>query len=197
MTFDLFVWNSPRDLDADRADALIEAWRASGGDPAASPFEPSTDVGWFYRELLSDAPGLDTVSDAAPRSSRTPIWLTTTPEEPARMVAISLSRADREAAEAILGLAMKYDLVLYDARNRRLRQPLKDMTEFASATFWPAGAIRAAVVGGIGGLAAVAAWIVSVPLLSGLVVLVGGFMFLMAVVTFVHEGRKALRRRAE
>ena len=34
MTFDLYVWASPRDLDVDRAEALIEGWQAAGGDPS-------------------------------------------------------------------------------------------------------------------------------------------------------------------
>jgi hypothetical protein len=43
MTFDLYVWQSPRDLDADRAGTLIESWQEAGGDPGTSPFRwPST-----------------------------------------------------------------------------------------------------------------------------------------------------------
>ena len=56
MTFDLYAWKSPRDLDADGIEALLEEWHAAGGDPATSPFEPSTDVGWFYLELTKDEP---------------------------------------------------------------------------------------------------------------------------------------------
>ena len=41
MAFDLYVWSEPRDLDADAAEALVRTWQAAGGDPAASPFEPS------------------------------------------------------------------------------------------------------------------------------------------------------------
>ena len=49
--FDLYAWAAPRDLSDEAAAALVEGWQAAGGDPAASPFEPSTDVGWFYQEL--------------------------------------------------------------------------------------------------------------------------------------------------
>ena len=66
MTFDLYVWKSPRDLDSERAATIIEQWQEAGGDPAQSPFEPSTDVGWFYRELQQDVPGLVASSDATP-----------------------------------------------------------------------------------------------------------------------------------
>jgi hypothetical protein len=104
----------------------------------------------------------------------------------------------REALDSIFGLAAKYDLVLFDARSRLVHLPLEDVSAHASATFWPAGAIQAAVAGGIGGAIAVVAWFLGIPLLSGIAVVIGGFMFVMAVYTFIHEGRKAVQaRRAE
>jgi hypothetical protein len=196
VTFDLYAWKAPRDLDADRAGALIGHWQESGGDASESPFEPSTNVGWFYRELMNDVPSLDASSDAVPSRSRTPIWSSATDEPPATVVAMRLSSdVPRDALESILGLAAKYDLVLFDARSRRLHLPLEVMAAHASATFWPGGAIQAAVAGGVGGLIAVIAWRLGIPLLSGLVALIGGFMFVMAVYTFIHEGRNAARSR--
>jgi hypothetical protein len=196
MAFDLYVWKLPRDLDVDQVEALLEGWNDAGGDPGASPFEPSTDVGWFHRELMKDAPGLETTSDAVPNPSSTPIWLAAADEPPARVVGLRLTRASPpDALDAIFGLAAKYDLVVFDTRNRRVHLPLDELAAHASATFWPAGAIQAAAAGGIGGLIAIGAWFVGVPLLSGLLVIVGGFMFGMAVYTFVHEGRKAVRNR--
>lgn len=196
MNFDLYVWKSPRDLDADQAEALVQGWHEAGGDPAQSPFEPSTDVGWFYRELTKDAPGLDALSDAVPNPSRAPIWLATTDEAPARVVAMRLSPATAfDALELILGLATKYDLVLFDRRNRRVHLPLEAMADYASRTFWPAGAIQAAVAGAIGAVIAVVAWIVGIPVVSWILVLIGGFLVVGAVYTFVHEGRKALKAR--
>ena len=44
----------------------------AGGDPHKSPFEPSTDVAWFYRELMKDVPGVVATSDAVPNPSATP-----------------------------------------------------------------------------------------------------------------------------
>ena len=196
MTFDLYAWKSPRDVDADGAEALVRGWQEEGGDPSKSPFEPSSDVGWFHRELTKDAPELEVSSDAVPNPSTAPIWLSTDPERPARVVALHLSPGtSRDTVEEILGLAAKYDLVLFDARNRRVHLPLDEMAAHASATFWPAGAIQAAVAGGIGGLIAVVAWFVGIPILSGLLVVVGGFLFVMAVYTFVHEGRKSVNAR--
>ena len=116
--------------------------------------------------------------------------------QPARIVGISLAPTiSREALEAIFGLAAKYDLVLFDTRSRRVHLPLEAMADYASATFWPAGAIQAAVAGGIGAVLAVGAWLLGIPVLSGLLVVVGGFMVVMAVYTFIHEGRKAAGAR--
>ena len=83
--------------------------------------------------------------------------------------------------------------MVFDARSRRVHLPLEEMAAHASATFWPGGAIQAAVAGGIGGAIAVGAWFLGIPVLSGLLVVVGGFMVVMAVYTFIHEGRKTAR----
>jgi hypothetical protein len=192
MGSDLYVWKAPRDLDADQAEALLKRWHDTGGEPSASPFEPSTDVAWFYRELMKDVPGIVASSDAVPNPSATPIWLATTPEpQPARIVGISLSPTmPRDSLEAIFGLAAKYDLVLFDTRSRRVHLPLEAMAAHASATFWPAGAIQAAVAGAIGAVIAVGAWVLGIPVLSGILVVIGGFMVVMAAYTFIQQGRK-------
>jgi hypothetical protein len=196
VTFDLYVWKAPQDLDAEGAGALLDGWREAGGDPNQSPFEPSTDVGWFYRELMHEVPGLDASSDAVPNASRGPIWLSGESEPPARVVAMDLSTATPpDALGSILGLAAKYDLVLFDTRSRRLHRPLEELAAHASDTFWPAGAIQAALAGGFGGVFAIGAWILGIPLLSGLLMVVGGFLFVVAVYSFIHEGRKSLAAR--
>jgi hypothetical protein len=197
MPFDLYVWESPRDVDDQRAAALVKTWEAAGEDPATAPFEPSTDIGWFHRELKNDRTALELVSDANPNPSTKPVWLSGGDNEPAaRVVAIRITpEATGEDINDVFSLAVKYDLVLFDARNGRVHFPMKEMADDADATFWPSGAIQAAVAGGFGLLIAVIAWIIGIPILSWIVILVGGFMFVMAVYTFIHEGRKALRSR--
>jgi hypothetical protein len=69
------------------------------------------------------------------------------------------------------------------------------MAEYATATFWPSGAIQAAVAGGLGAVIAIIAWVVAVPIVSGVVIVIGGFAAVMAIWTFVVEGRRALGRR--
>ena len=198
MRFDLYVWRAPRDLDADAAAELIDVWEASGGDPVVSPFEASSDVGWFLYELTADAPHLEVVSDGLPSERTGPIWVQSSQEAPARIVALTLPAAAneaRDALETIVGLATKYDLLIFDARRHQLHRPLELMAAYASATFWPAGAIRAAVVGLIGLVVAIVGFLSAIPIIGWALVLIGGFVALMAVLTFVHEGRAAFRRR--
>lgn len=196
MTFDLYAWKSPRDLDADGAAALVQRWHGEGADPAASPFDPSEDVGWFHRELMRDEPELDVVSDAVRNPSTRPVWLSTDSEPPARLVAIRLARdTPPEAVDDIFSLGVKYDLVVFDPRAHRVHLPLEEMAAFASATFWPGGAVQAAVAGGFGLLLAIIGWFLPIPIVGWILIIVGGFLFVMAVFTFVHEGRVALRAR--
>jgi len=197
MAFDLYVWQAPRDVDDARAAALVGDWEHAGADPAASPFEPSTDIGWFHRELKNDGTALELVSDANPNPSTKPVWLSANDvEPPARLVAIRIApEATADDVNDVFSLAVKYDLVVFDGRSGRIHFPMREMSDYADATFWPSGAIQAAVAGGFGLLIAIAAWIIGIPILSWIVIIVGGFMFVMAAFTFVHEGRKALRSR--
>jgi hypothetical protein len=196
MTFDLHVWALPREVDAARADALIVGWQSNGGDPASSPFEPSSDVGWFVWELMHDHPGLEVVSDAVPNARSGPLWLSTEPEPPARVASIRLPPdPSRDLIDTIVGLGAKYDLVLYDVRNATVHAPLDEMAAHADATFWPGGALQAALAGGAGLLIAVFAFLVAIPLVSGLLIVVGAFLVVMAVYTFVRHGRATLQER--
>jgi hypothetical protein len=195
-SFDLYVWASPRDLPADEAAERIAAWEADGADPDDAPFEASGDVGWFYVELLKDRVDVDAISDGVPDPGSRPIWLTTTPAAPARIVAMRLRAATtRDDLETIYGLAAKYDLVLFEPRGRTVRAPLADMAEHASATFWPSGAIQAFVAGSAGAAIAVASWVLGIPVISWVGILVGGFLVVGAVYTFVVEGRRRWRGR--
>jgi hypothetical protein len=196
VAWDLYVWQAPRDLDDEQAADLLDAWTEAGEDPAASPFEASTDVGWFHRELLKDVPGVHVLSDAVPSRSSTPIWLSATDEPPARLVAVRLARDTAlDVVESVVGLAAKYDLVVFNARTRRMHRPLDEIGAQASATFWPAGAIRAAVAGLVGALVAAPASFAGIPAVSGIVIVVGAFLALAAIYTFVHEGRAWMLRR--
>ena len=176
----------------------IERWQGPGGDPSSSPFEPSSDVGWFHRELVKDAPELEILSDAVPNPTKRPVWLSTEPEPPARVIAIRLTLdTPRDVLELIFGLATKYDLVLYNALTHRVNRPPEQMEAYASATFWPSGAIRGAVAGVIGALMFVAGYLLGIPVVSWLLEIVGGFLVALTVFTFIHEARKAMKERRQ
>ena len=199
MMFDLYVWAAPRDLDAERAGELVSGWEATGGDPVQSPFEPSTDIGWFHRELTKDLPWLDVISDAVSNPSRLPIVLSPDNEPPARVIAIRLPRddatAERDAVAEVYSLATKYDTIVYEPGRGAIHAPNREMAEYASATFWPGGALRTAVAIVIGIVVAVISWQAGVPLLSGSVALFALFMVGIFVFTLVVETRKLLATR--
>jgi hypothetical protein len=197
--YDVYVWAAPHDLDADAAADAVGAWEAAGGDPAQSPFEPSTDIGWFRRELQNSIPSLEVSSDAIPKASRVPIVLSAEDEPPARVIAIRLPRDDaaglRDAIEEIYSLALKYDTIVYEPARGVIHQPNVEVGEYASATFWPRQALRTVVAIVIGLAVAIGAWQIGIPLLSGGVALFALFMVAIFVVALVSEGRKALGRR--
>lgn len=193
--FDLIVWAAPRDLDDDQARDLVARWLEAGGDPAASPFETSTDVAWFYRELAYDFPEIDATTDAHQRPpGRLPPWLAGALEEdelpPARVVGIRLADDSRGVIETVFGLAVKYDLIVCDPARGRITRPQEVMSAYASATFWPSGAIRSVVAGAIGIALVVGGWVLGIPIIGWLMILVGAFLVVLSVGTLVAEGRK-------
>jgi hypothetical protein len=197
--YDVYVWAAPRDMDADGAAELIATWEVAGGDPAHAPFDPSTDIGWFHRELMRDLPTLDITSDAIPNPSKLPIVLSADDEPPARIIAIRLPRDDQrgrgDALEEIYSLATKYDTIVYEPARNAIHQPNREMAEYASATFWPGGAIRTLVALVIGVAVAVIAWQIGIPLVSGVIALFALFMVGVFAFTLVAESRKGLARR--
>jgi hypothetical protein len=203
MRFDIYAWAAPRDLSVEDAVARIEAWEAEGGDPATAPFEPSSDVSGFYMEVehdLREMAELHVVADAEPHTGRGPVWLRTDPSPPAHVAAIRLPRTTpdelRDALSIVYGTATKFDLVFLDANQGRIHRPLAEMSAYASSTFWPMGAIRAVIVAIVGLLAAIGAYVIGIPIVSGLVIIVGVFLAVLSVVTLVAEARKRDRTGA-
>jgi len=119
-------------------------------------------------------------------------------EPPARLVAIRLPKsAVEEVLESVFGLATKYDLIVFDRQRQRIHDPLQEMADYATATFGRRGAIQAAVAGSAGTGIAILAWYVRIPIVSWILVAIGGFMGIMAVYTFIHEGRRTFLRYRE
>jgi len=203
MRFDIYAWSAPRDLSPEEAAARIEDWEANGADPVQAPFEPSIDTAGFFRELehdMRDLPGFEILGDAEPHTGRRPVWLQPDPPPPAHIAAVTLSRGSasalREVLNDVYGIATKFDLMVLDAQNLAIHEPMAEMSAYASATFWPHGAIRATVAGGGGLLAAIAAYAIGIPIVSGVVMIVGLFMFVLSVVTVGSEVRRRARPAA-
>lgn len=200
MTEDLYIWEAPRDIDAAGAARLVGGWQAAGGIPRESPFSESTSVGWFVRELKKDHPELVLETDAVPTITSTPVWLSGSNEPPARVVVIRDYPSVAAAVhDDVMSLATKYDLAVFfpdGPDGPTLQFPLKSLEEYASATFWPAGARRAAAAGIGGAILASVAWVIGIPIVSGILIVIGGFLALLAVLTFASEGRRAIARRA-
>jgi hypothetical protein len=194
----IYVWGEKDDeLDAEQAKAKVDAWLAEGGDPATSPFEPTTDIAWFVRELTQDLPELEVRSDAMRSTSSRPVWLSTDDPPPARVVVIDLDpETVRDDIATILSIAAKYDLSVFEPARPRLIRPLEIMSEYATSTFWPRGAIQAFVAGAAGLAIAWLGWYLGIIVVSWIAILAGGFMFVMAVATFVFEGWRLLKRRS-
>jgi hypothetical protein len=195
MTAELYVWKAPRPNEVSEAEELVRAQRAfeAKASPEAvepgSPFIASDDVTWFSRELTGDAP---------------PVWNPDRPatrEHPDRFMAVALDSGSRDELRELLSevysLATKYDLMVYDPIRGVINRPQKELADHASATFWPRGAIRAFVAGAGGAILATAAWFLGIPILSGIAIVIGVFLLVLAGFTFVYEGRVALRGRSK
>ena len=201
MTDDLYIWAGPREVDAAAAAGLVATWQAAGGVPRESPFEQSTDVGWFVRELKQDHPELVLETDAVPTITSTPVWMSGSNEPPARVVVIrDYPSVAAEVHQDVLSLATKYDLAVFypnGPEGPALQFPFQAMEAYASATFWPAGARQAATAGVGGAILATVAWFVGIPVVSGVLIAIGVFMAALSVLTFIWEGRRAMARRRE
>jgi hypothetical protein len=201
VTDDLYIWAGPHDIDAAKAAELVATWQVAGGVPRESPFEQSTNVGWFVRELKKDYPELMLETDAVPTITSTPVWMSGSNEPPARVVVIRNYPSVAAAVHNdVMSLATKYDLAVFypDGPNGPVLQfPFQAMEEYASTTFWPHGARQAATAGVGGAILAVVAWFVGIPIVSGVLIVVGIFTAVLSVLTFVWEGCRALARSRE
>jgi hypothetical protein len=101
--------------------------------------------------------------------------------------------ADDEMLKAIEDLAREHELVLYDPQRPDVHGGSADedprrpsLQEF----------VQAAVAGSFGVLLAVGAWVVSIPVVTWVLVIVGGFLAVMAVYTLVVLTQQSWRLRA-
>ena len=191
MSFDLLVWKSPVVSTDEEARALADRWAES----ETGPFEPSPDVARFYDALMERYPPLEAFSDEQLRRKPGVTHWSVTPERSDRVVLLNFSwSVPGDVLDDVVTLAREHGLVLYDPQGPNVTLPDGDD---GGTPFGAEGFVWGTLVGIFGALLAVVAWMLSIPILSGILVVVGAFLAVMAVLTLVFEGRDAWRARAQ
>jgi hypothetical protein len=173
----LIAWKSPLVTDTDEARRLVAL-------DDESVFAPSGDIAHFYAELKERFPdGSDLWADGATGSDR--------------VVFMSIRwGADDEDLETIVELAREYDLVLYDPQGPSFHSPA-DETEGAPPYVPSTGEfLRGVLLVAFGLVLATVAWKLSIPVLSWMLVFVGGFVAVVAVLGLVATSVQFVRARA-
>jgi hypothetical protein len=187
MTYDLLVWKSPVVSDQDVARAMVDVWLAD----ERGPFEASGDVSRFYDALLAKYPPLESLTQELHDTSRSSPWAQT-PERSDRVVAMSFVwSVPGEVIDDVFALAREHGLVLYDPQGPDIHLPGgSDEAARREGFTW------ATLVGIAGALLAIVAWRLSIPILSGVLVVVGAALALMAIATVIHVARESLAARS-
>jgi hypothetical protein len=155
MTIDLFVWKAPMAHDPVLAGILLQDHL-----DGASRFEPSPDLERFTDELTGRFP--DVVL-----------------ERTEGLVVVHLSEEAPDALlEAVPTLAWQHDLVLFDPR----ADMVQAQRHIPPAPFPRRGLVRAIVAAFVGLAIAVVAYLASIPLLSGVLIVIGGFIVVLALI---------------
>jgi hypothetical protein len=183
MSMDLYAWKSPAVTDTDEAQGLLAL-------DDKSVFAASNDVTGFLAELLERLPPLEALSEDELEAAATP-WAVS-PEASDRLVALSLrwSAAD-EDLDTIVELACKYELVLYDPQGPSFHSPVDDDDEPYSPGFGEY--VRGALLVLFGAALAIGAWTLSIPILSWVLVLVGAFVALVALLGLYGTAEQSWR----
>jgi hypothetical protein len=187
MSMDLYVWKAPRVTETDDAQRLITS-------EDESVFEQSADLERFYAELLGVFPPPETFTEEELEDNPVP-WADS-PEGSDRLVGLSIRwSAKDEDLDTIVELARRYDLVLYDPQGPSFHSP-PDENEDAASGPTIGEYVRGVLLAAFGVLLALLAWKASIPVLSWIVIFVGGFVTLVAVFLLGAISLQAWRVRA-
>lgn len=179
MSFDLYAWKKPLPSSEDEARRLLE------GDESA--FEPSGDVLRFYDDLLERYPALE--SDGVAELDDAQSTWGVTAERSDRLVGLNFTwSVPGEVIDEVVALARKLDLVLYDPQGPDFHSPAVLLVEPLRRD--PA-VLRQALVGTLIGTAVLGVGIVlPVPVLDWILIVVGGFLVVMGVLSVVDWVRE-------
>jgi hypothetical protein len=188
MSMSLILWKSPVIDDPDHAKALVDRLLEQGDEQA---LEPSDDVARFCDELTARYPPLEAFSDEELAAGVSP-WADS-PERSDRHVFLSIRwSAPNDVLDAIEELARKYELVLYDPQGPDVGVPSPERHVAVGPTFGDVA--RTFVLGSFGVLLAVGAWVVSIPILTWIIVAVGGFVAFVAAFILFEFAREVLTK---
>jgi hypothetical protein len=189
MSMSLILWKSPVVTKPEQAAALLDEVLSTGSQSA---FDPSADVVRFYDELTARFPPHEALSEEDLRAGASG-WAES-PERSDRVLLLDIRwSADDELLDAIAELARKHELVLYDPQGPDVHWGSADDEDQARPSLGEF--VQAAVAGTLGLLLAVGAWLVSIPVVTWLLVVVGGFLAVAAVYTLVVLTQQAWRLR--
>src|SRR5262245_17089329 len=212
MSYDLYVWKGPIVRNPEDAAALVDR-----SDDPESPFEPSLDVTNFYDELVEHFPPLESYEESALADRSVETWWSVSPERSDRFIELHLHwGGPDDLAEFIYQRARRHALVLYDPQGPDVHLPDDVLTRGGGPEGeWPpfrkrdaARAASAALIGLaiaivswklnvlLGMEMAIVAWNLNVLIVSGVAIVVGLFLFVMAIATFIGEGWRAVRHRS-
>jgi hypothetical protein len=169
---DLYVWKSPVVTDVDEAKRLLAL-------EDESVFEPSDDVTRFLDELMELLPPPEAFTAKELAAGATP-WADGA-DGSDRLVSLSIRWGANDAdLDTIVELARKHDLVLYDPQGPSFHSPAG---EHEGKPYVPTVGeyVRGALLTAFGVLLVVGAWKLSIPVLSWIIVFVGGFIAFVAV----------------
>jgi hypothetical protein len=187
MSMDLYVWKAPRVTETDDAQRLITS-------EDESVFEPSADLERFYAELLAVFPPPEAFTEEELEDN--PIPWADSPEGSDRLVWLSIRWSANDGdLDTIVDLARRYDLVLYDPQGPSFHSP-PDENEDAAYGPTIGEHVRGVLLAAFGVLLALLAWKASIPVVSWILIFVGGFITLVAGGTTLAIAYEAWRGRA-
>ena len=184
---DLYVWKHPFTTDEDEAQRLIT-------HEDESVFGQSAELEQFYVELMELFPPPEAFS--AEERELNPVPWADSPHGSDRLVWLSIRwSAKGEDLDTIVELARKHDLVLYDPQGPSFHSPA-DENDGVPSVPTVGEYVRGVLLAAFGVLLALLAWKASIPVLSWIVIFVGGFVAFVAASTTVAVAVQDWRERS-
>jgi hypothetical protein len=189
MAMSLYAWKRPLVDDPAEARRLLEL-------EDETVFEPSPELERFYAELLERFPPPESFTQDELETAEIP-W-GDSPEGSDRLVSLSIRwSAKDEDLDAIVELAREHDLVVYDPQGPGFHSPMGKYEGSVERYVPSLGEIlRCLLIAAVGVLLALLGWRASVPVLSWIVMFVGGLVTLVAVFLLAAISVQAWRVRA-